>query len=97
MQGRNAPAVPLDYGDIGPCFQERPRKPAGPGADFVDRFAAQVARDGGNAIKQLTVEKEILAERPFCLEPISGNHIPQRGEGKCHRQSVRQWAALAAI
>ena len=82
-QRGQAAAVHLDGGHLRPGAQQRAGQAAGSGADFQHVLALQPARNGGDAIEQLFVEQEVLAQRLGGDQPVPVDHIAQRGEVAC--------------
>src|SRR5205085_5113083 len=73
---------------------------AGAGADFVDALPREIAGNPGDAVEQLLVEEEILAERLGGGEPVAGDDLPERGEAVQafgHADTARRRAAAPAV
>jgi hypothetical protein len=73
---------------------------AGAGADFEDIGARKLAGNGRDAVEQLFVEQEILAERLGREQPVAGDDLAQRGSSgrESRARSCRQcWRGAGRI
>ena len=73
----DAAAVALDRGDARPRRQQRAGEAAGAGADLQHLGVRQVARYGGDAREELTVEEEVLAQRLGRLQAMTRDDVAQ--------------------
>ena len=80
---RQAAVVALDRDHLCPGAEQRAGQPAGAGADLEHRGAVQIAGNRSDAIEQLFVEQEILAERLARLQPMRAHRLAQRRQMRC--------------
>ena len=100
---RQASPVTLDDSHIRPGIDQRAGQATGAGADFIDRLPFKAARHSGNAVEQLAVEQEVLAERLARGQPVTRDDIAERRAFAGHAArcvqacSARQAVACDAI
>src|SRR4029079_130683 len=93
-QGGDAAAVPLDRDYRGAGVEQRAGQAAGPGTDFINRFAGQRARDRRDAGQRWGVEDKILPQRLAGAEPVARDDVAQ---GFDRAVQAATWARRLAL
>ena len=89
-----AARVALDGDDLRAGAKQRAGEASGTRSDFVDALPRKVARNAGDAVEQLLVEEEVLAERLGRAEAVARDHLPQWGE-RLHPPATRRAQSAA--
>ena len=87
-ESRQAAPVALDRHDLRPRVEQGTGQSARTGPDLIDALPYKRARNCRDPRQQLAVENEILPQRLGRLEPVAGDHIPERFSGGLRRDRV---------
>jgi hypothetical protein len=68
---------------LGAQGEQCPCQPTWPRADLDHRHVVDLAGGAGNLLRDVEIEKKVLAERFERVEPMPGDHLAQR------RQSIK--------
>jgi hypothetical protein len=94
---REAAPVALDRNDMArPGGEERPRQPAGTGADLDDGGLVERPGGAGDAAGQVEIEEEVLAERFARPDAVPGDDLAQRRQRRDQPDAARLAAMRAA-